>query len=1305
MTKKDPTTKLKALKEFIAYCAQLEITDRIVEIYAKLYTVISMDVDNLVRESSQTALLTLITANKIESNGDIMKKLFPSLLISMFDTHPVTASIAQNCFHKAFNSDVGDILATCQEDVLETFTKNITVLTAQTICNTQSYTPEECQAKYERVVIGSLKAYGMYIEKINKEKLQEFKEKNLQLISHDKFTSLSKSKTPIIRSAYFETVSNLLQFAPELLINVKEKLVAIIFKSIDESDPAISSHIWSCVLLGQIKIELWWTFINMKLFFEKLFIILRSCTNCSLIFPNLLPLVSNFKGVFIGNQMENFYSNLMKNLHHGLSNDQTDKLLRSEFSSITTAYFEVLQFILIQIVNQVEISDDDKIKLCFRYMDEYIIATTFWCLNKKGSFPKKLIYQGIAKIIHFAGNNTLNVMYASLYERFWSETYKIIASSMETNQDLKETSSSQIELIKNLSPPTKKQVRMEIDKVCEKEDAPMMSKNLELLVQKVCQIYIEKINVTMDEHLVKSLESLVKSYQSKELFEYLKNENQCEVFEIFQKWLKDEDIRHESVIEIITILYTNLENDSSKINILNYWEEMTVKQKSLFICKSLDYPLNEDKLIVNFNRKTISMHIVEMAKSTQGDSIKILKKCFHKNRDSFPISDETCHKVINEVRTNLTKLNVSFLTEIFPTISMSADKRDLRDKLFLTLFEYALNKSHEENLIWQIISTLNEGLSNGTLKIDKNLMQICTEIAKDKLVNLQELTESRLEFVALVITILQSNFFENGKNEENSYYLTVTSLNNLSYLNSLVSHIELLQGKIYSQNAIKSEEHEEIYFQKILNETIENNVFIVNVVLMMSVGDLKSLKKPHKEESDEAKFDEDYEDNESEPVTEVEESSTKLFEKLIDRCSLDFGDHRCLVFDTFGIILKSFYVLNVLLKNYTSLNAKQKTWIKYLEERLKAIISTMPDEIILDIKEKLPNLLLSSKKYSGNIELLLSETIGEQSELSIDQLKTFELFAEHQKKILPLKLLENLSSDMGMNVTLMSLLIENHLEVNNFNETSDKRIIEFSLNLLDEIILQNKSSAFLLYKRDIKTEKVDDVLLTTSIMNFLSQTIITFPSKLNESQWDFIRLALSNWTLTLKKSYEKVTDVKIQAFIISIYKLNAALLKFITNERVKSSSKLIASVIDEWQSIFSTDVNTILLQIFMEIVKNIESFERQRIFMDILCHHIDIDFGGILKLRSSLISIDDCLKFAADNLKNERNISVCVVALKFVKQLVPEILKSDQEALLQNNSKYSDDAVVPSDWHKLEVFKETLVKCQEIIQKHVDISR
>lgn len=43
--------------------------------------------------------------------------------------------------------------------------------------------------------------------------------------------------------------------------------------------------------------------------------------------------------------------------------------------------------------------------------------------------------------------------------------------------------------------------------------------------------------------------------------------------------------------------------------------------------------------------------------------------------------------------------------------------------------------------------------------------------------------------------------------------------------------------------------------------------------------------------------------------------------------------------------------------------------------------------------------------------------------------------------------------------------------------------------------------------------------------------------------------------------------------------------EFINAERVKSSSKLMVQVIDEWEHVFAKDVNLILLKCFMKFVQ------------------------------------------------------------------------------------------------------------------------
>lgn len=112
----------------------------------------------------------------------------------------------------------------------------------------------------------------------------------------------------------------------------------------------------------------------------------------------------------------------------------------------------------------------------------------------------------------------------------------------------------------------------------------------------------------------------------------------------------------------------------------------------------------------------------------------------------------------------------------------------------------------------------------------------------------------------------------------------------------------------------------------------------------------------------------------------------------------------------------------------------------------------------------------------------------------------------------------------------------------------------------------------------------------------------------------------------------------------------------------------------------------------------------QYYFMECLCRFVKIDMNCVLRLRSSSISLNECLTFFIKNLGN-KNKSISVLASKFIEQMTHEIWNSDQQILVQNNSKYEDDDVVLSDWHKLEMFKNILEEYQNIIKIQIDFSR
>lgn len=51
---------------------------------------------------------------------------------------------------------------------------------------------------------------------------------------------------------------------------------------------------------------------------------------------------------------------------------------------------------------------------------------------------------------------------------------------------------------------------------------------------------------------------------------------------------------------------------------------------------------------------------------------------------------------------------------------------------------------------------------------------------------------------------------------------------------------------------------------------------------------------------------------------------------------------------------------------------------------------------------------------------------------------------------------------------------------------------------------------------------------------------------------------------------------------------------FMNTERAKSSTKVMAQVVDEWEHVFAKDVNLILLRIFMKFIQENSTFTKKK---------------------------------------------------------------------------------------------------------------
>ncbi|KAL7037401.1 hypothetical protein ACKWTF_009198 [Chironomus riparius] len=1369
MCKKDPTTKIKALKEFIDLTneSELDVVLTAILMYAKVYNQLSTEVDARVRESCQLSLLTIV--NKIGKNlATILKQIFPSWICAQYDTHPTAASIAKNSFNKAFPPNkVSEVFSFCESEVLDNFIKNLTVLNPQTICNSKVYSSEECEAKYERVVIGSLRGYINYLEKIPSDKIEKSLERNSNLVAHDKFWSFHKNKSPYIRAAFFEALTSILQHSPILMKNLEPQLTSTVFKMLDESEPSVLSHIWTSILLVQLKVEDWHSHINInKMLLPKLWKILRTCLYPCIIYPNLLPLVSKFnKTILPDDQLQNFYLKFFENINEGL---RTVQLSKSELSTVASTYFEILQYIIIQIINDTEQNDEEKLIKVNSLIDDHIIAVIYWCINSDSLFGK-VVFSKISEIIkHWSKNIATKDIYSKIFDRFWIELYQVLEGSLE-NSNLQQISNGHVELIKNLKTTTSKpkgvKIKVEDDPIEQPEVVVITEKVKDIsfdgplceLVYKLSLSYVEKINTTLDKNLVENLDIMIKEYQSKELFKHLASNQEdksiCSLYDTFAEWLQNEELKCEAVIEIILALYKYLE-PSEKIDLLNRWIRIPIIQKNWLIMRALSYPLCCDAGITKFLKmKEVTDYLSECATNVSNGSYKdnliILQKCFFQTENGDILIDNlTCGSIIDIIcntLTDSTKINqvdqcASFLAQIFSTICSDPTKKDIQLKIFLSLFDFSITKEVSDNFsedtMWEISTSWQDALSSGDLEMNDELLGHCSKVINTKLSTstiADESIENVERFAELVSKlVLCSNEDKQGNERDeaiNSMLKVLLNQENIyeDYLEDLCLSIKSIRGdKTFEERTLLDSNN--VNFNDALDSHLKYKIFSLNVILMLSCN----IKK--KQQQDKSSFDDDDSeiDNHEIDYSVMKQQEIQDEEITEDYCDLNenlLKEWKEVVMDKFfDISISSEAILNTFLLHIRKMNPNLENWILYTQERLKVyLIENLPESIQNEIKDELFGrimtkgefyvdclpLLLCTKAYNnenGKAALyndILSLVNSDEVSLTyINILQTFEKVLDKKFMSITSNLAEKCFNYL-LKVSAASVFIRNHLDVSDFNELIDRMIIGHGLILMNEIINKNKENPFLLYNKDVSLEDPNNVLTVSAIANFMSECLLYFPTEIDVKRWDFIRIALSSWILSVSKSCEKFNNETVKNFIVAIFRLNASLQKFIVAEKIKSSTEFLSNMIEEWENVFAKDVNLVLIKSFIYIVKNIDySSKHHEVFVDALCPHIEyIDFSYVLqgKKIDHTFSLDNLVEFSLENLSSKHN-GISITAATIIRQLTDGFLKFDLDTLNKksseeyNESEDDEENLENFRWHILESFRDTLESYQEIMK-------
>nr|KAF6475095.1 listerin E3 ubiquitin protein ligase 1 [Rousettus aegyptiacus] len=314
LSKKDVTTKLKAMQEFGTMCTErdTESVKGVLPYWPRIFCKISLDHDRRVREATQQAFEKLILKVK-KHLAPYLKSLMGYWLIAQCDTYTPAASAAKDAFEAAFPpSKQPEAIAFCKDEITSVLQDHIIKETPDTLSDPQTVPEEEREAKFFRV----------------------------------------------IRSAFFELVSAFCQRIPRLMKDEASKVSSSVLLSIDDSDPIVCPALWEAVLYTLTTIEDCWHHVNArKSVFPKLSAVVREGGRglATVIYPYLLPFISKLPQSITDPKLD-FFKNFLTSVIAGLSMERI-KTSFSECSAVISAFFECLRFIMQQNLGEKEIEE------------------------------------------------------------------------------------------------------------------------------------------------------------------------------------------------------------------------------------------------------------------------------------------------------------------------------------------------------------------------------------------------------------------------------------------------------------------------------------------------------------------------------------------------------------------------------------------------------------------------------------------------------------------------------------------------------------------------------------------------------------------------------------------------------------------------------------------------------------------------------------------------------------------------------------------------------------------------------------
>lgn len=217
MGKRDSTTKIKALQEFLELCehTSIDILKLILPYWPRIYSRLAVDSDRRVRENIQKTHLHF-TIKLGRNVAPYLKEMMGTWFTSQCDPYAPSAFLATHSLESCFpGNKLLDAICFCHKEIMDYI--------FDSLFKVDNLMTEE---QRERILIGGTSGYSLLLQhmKLGIAESEKFLSKHAELWTKPSlYKSVEKKHSLAIKQAWFGMMYSLIHFLPQLAHGKKIK--------------------------------------------------------------------------------------------------------------------------------------------------------------------------------------------------------------------------------------------------------------------------------------------------------------------------------------------------------------------------------------------------------------------------------------------------------------------------------------------------------------------------------------------------------------------------------------------------------------------------------------------------------------------------------------------------------------------------------------------------------------------------------------------------------------------------------------------------------------------------------------------------------------------------------------------------------------------------------------------------------------------------------------------------------------------------------------------------------------------------